>query len=98
MLQILKPGMGKKNVEEEQGKREDEARHRQLEFERQRKINEERKREMVKVESSSLMIGNGVKSARLHEKNPRKVVLVFENGKEQIMDLNLAIRQGYVKN
>lgn len=46
---------------------------------------------------SGLTVGNGVKSAKLHERNPRKVVLVFENGKEQIMDLNLAIRQGYVK-
>lgn len=48
--------------------------------------------------SSELQVGNGVKSARLHERNPRKVVLVFENGKEQIMDLNLAVCKGYVKN
>ena len=111
LLQILRPGMGKKNAEEEQKKAEEE-RQRQLEVERQkkaeaerqrkaaeerqRKIEEERKKE--KIGSSGLTVGNGVKSARLHERNPRKVVLTFENGREQIMDLNLAVRQGYVKN
>ena len=111
LLQILRPGMGKKNAEEEQKKAEEE-RQRQLEVERQkkaeaerqrkaaeehqRKIEEERKKE--KIGSSGLTVGNGVKSARLHERNSRKVVLTFENGREQIMDLNLAVRQGYVKN
>lgn len=111
LLQILRPGMGKKNAEEEQKKAEEE-RQRQLEVERkkkaeaerqrkaaeerQRKIEEERKKE--KIGSSGLTVGNGVKSARLHERNLRKVVLTFENGREQIMDLNLAVRQGYVKN
>lgn len=111
LFQILRPGMGKKNAEEEQKKAEEE-RQRQLEVERQkkaeaerqrkaaeerqRKIEEERKKE--KIGSSGLTVGNGVKSARLHERNPRKVVLTFENGREQIMDLNLAVIQGYVKN
>lgn len=47
---------------------------------------------------SDLKVGNGVKSAKFHERNPRKVVLTFANGKEQIMDLNLAVRQGYIRN
>lgn len=120
LLQILKPGMGKKNAEEERKKQEEEERQRQLEAERQKKaeaerqrkaaeerqrkaaeerqrrLDEERKKE--KAGSSGLAVGNGVKSARLHERNPRKVVLTFENGKEQIMDLSLAVKIGYVKN
>lgn len=46
--------------------------------------------------SDALKAGIGVRSARRHERNPQKVVLVFNNGKEQIMDLALAKRQGYV--
>lgn len=110
LLQILKPEMGKKNVEEEQKKREAEEHQRQLEIERQKTEEEERRRkvseeyqqkldeEQEKVGSSGLTVGNGVKRARIHEKNPRKVVLTFENGREQIMDLNLAAKLGYVKN
>lgn len=44
----------------------------------------------------TLTTGAGVRSARLHERNPKKVCLVFENGRTQIMDLPLAVRQGYV--
>ena len=44
----------------------------------------------------TLTTGAGVQSARLHERNPKKVCLVFENGRTQIMDLALAVRQGYV--
>lgn len=39
--------------------------------------------------------GSRVTSALLL--NPRKVKVCFSDGKEQIMDLKLAIRQGYVK-
>lgn len=74
---------GRKDPEEEQKKREEEVR---------KENNKEEK------SSSGLQVGNGIKSARLHEKNPRKVVVVYDNGKEQILDLSFAIRQGYVKN
>ena len=102
LLQILKPEMGKKNAEEEQKKREAEEHQRTEKEERRRKVSEEYQQkldeEQEKVGSSGLTVGNGVKSARIHEKNPRKVVLTFENGREQIMDLNLAAKLGYVKN
>ena len=52
----------------------------------------------IKNKPSGLVVGNGVKKAKLHDKNPRKVVLTFENGKEQIMDVGLAMKLGYVKN
>lgn len=111
LLQILKPEMGRKNIEEDYQRKFEEERKKKLEEvhgnkfeeeqkrkfaeEHQRKLEEERK---CKVDSSGLVVGNGVKTAKLHERNPRKVVLVFENGKEQIMDLRLALRLGYVKN
>ena len=101
----------KKREEEERKRREEEARkqreqedrkRREEEIRRQREQEErerrEKEREKKDKDNSGLQVGNGVRSARLHERNPRKVVLVFENGKEQIMDLNLAVRQGYVKN
>lgn len=49
------------------------------------------------IEAGSGTSGSGayVKSALLL--NPRKVKIFFSDGKEQIMDLKLAIRQGYVK-
>ena len=66
--------------------------------EAQKKAEEERQKEKMKSNSSGLTGGNGIKSARLHEKNPKKVVLTYENGREQIMDLSLAVQRGYVKN
>ena len=62
-----------------------------------RKI-EKKQKETVKTvtKDSELKAGKGVRSAVLHERNPRKAVIKFENGKEQIMDLALAVRQGYV--
>ena len=41
--------------------------------------------------------GAGVTSAKLNERNPRKVELVFDDGKKQIMDLALALAQGLIK-
>lgn len=49
-----------------------------------------------------IIVGDGTSSNGSHVKsatllNPRKVKIVFMDGKNQIMDLKLAIRQGYVK-
>lgn len=41
--------------------------------------------------------GASVTSAKLNERNPKKVELVFSDGKKQIMDLALALAQGLVK-
>jgi len=51
----------------------------------------------TKIAASDGTSSNGVhvKSALLL--NPRKVKIIFADGKEQIMDLKLAIRQGYVR-
>lgn len=90
LLQILKPEMGKKNVEEEQKKREAEEHQRQLEIERQKTEEEERRRkvseeyqqkldeEQEKVGSSGLTVGNGVKRARIHEKILVKLFLLLK--------------------
>lgn len=106
LLQILKPSIGKPTAEEqEHGKRQNvEDQHRfHFEEEKGKKVAEKKLKEQTEVkmsekDSSKLMVGKGVKSARIHERNPRKVVIVFENEREQIMDLSLAIRQGYVSN
>lgn len=87
-----------RKLEAERQKRAEEERQRKLEAERQKKAEEERQKEKMKSNSSGLTVGNGIKSARLHEKNPKKVVLTYENGREQIMDLSLAVQRGYVKN
>lgn len=82
--------MGKKNVEEEQKKREAEEHQRQLEIERQKTEEEERRRkvseeyqqkldeEQEKVGSSGLTVGNGVKRARIHEKILVKLFLLLK--------------------
>ncbi len=41
--------------------------------------------------------GASVTSAKLNDRNPKKVDLVFSDGKKQIMDLALALAQGLVK-
>ncbi len=41
--------------------------------------------------------GSFVASAHLHERNSQKVVLEFSDGKKQIMDLALAVKQNFVK-
>ena len=99
-----------KKSESEDRKRKFEVQHqKQMEAERQRKAEGQSRRkisddykkennnEKRAVGSSGLAVGDGVKSARLHERNPRKVVLTFANGREQIMDLALAVIQGYVR-
>ena len=44
-----------------------------------------------------LVTGHGVKSAYIHPRNSRKVVLTFENGQNRIMDKDLAMKMGYVR-
>lgn len=67
----------KGSFEIERQKTEEEERRRKVSEEYQQKLDEEQE----KVGSSGLTVGNGVKRARIHEKNPRKVVLTFENGR-----------------
>ncbi len=51
------------------------------------------------VEAGEGTTRNGafVTGAKLHERNPQKVVLEFSDGKKQIMDLGLAVKQNFVK-
>lgn len=59
--------------------------------------------EQMSAPKSTLCPGNGTSSTGAKVKtvlslNPKKVKVCFSDGKEQIMDLKLAIRQGYVTN
>lgn len=44
-----------------------------------------------------LVAGHGVEHAYIHPRNSRKVVLLLEDGRERIMDKELAMKMGYVK-
>lgn len=89
LLQILKGGKLPQTLS---GKVEQEKKNSVPEL-----SSEEKKKDKTQFTSSDeLKVGVGVKCASLHERNPKKVVLEFDNGREQIMDLALAKRQGYV--
>lgn len=51
---------------------------------------------ILKAGPKKKLNGATVTSAQISARNPRKVELKFSDGKEQIMDLLLAIRQGYI--
>jgi len=66
------------------------------------KAPERKQQQDPSLEASSIEAGCGTSGSGAHVKsalllNPRKVKIFFSDGKEQIMDLKLAIRQGYVK-
>lgn len=104
LLHILRPtsvsgrGDGRKieieaeqKVEEKEKKKAEEAR---------KKENEDGK-DCIKT-GIEISVGDGTSSSGSSIRtalllNPRKVKVCFNDGKEQIMDLKLAIRQGYVK-
>lgn len=50
----------------------------------------------ISVGSGKTKTGASVVSAKLNERNPKKVEIVFSNGNKQIMDLILAVKQGFV--
>lgn len=51
----------------------------------------------TRVEAGSGRSGNGAYVTSAIQLNPRKVKVLFSDGKEQVMDLKLALRQGYIK-
>ena len=82
-------------------------RQRKAEGQSRRKISDDHKKENNNekraVGSSGLAVGDGVKSARLHERNPRKVVLTMYQvtgnkgwGGKQLWVPNIKLPQGAV--
>lgn len=102
-------GSDSRTVEiETRRKTEEDAQHRENEEARQKSEEDaQRKAEMDKrrvpaSDGTSIAVGDGKSSNGAHVTsalllNPRKVKVCFSDGKEQIMDRRLAVRQGYVK-
>ena len=106
LLHILRPtsapgGSDSRKVEIEAKQKAEEDARRKAEEDARRKVEMDRKR-IPAADTTSISAGEGKSSNGSHVTsalllNPRKVKVCFSDGKEQIMDLKLAIRQGYVK-
>lgn len=100
MADVHKTLLHRKAEIEAKQKAEEDARRRPEEDVR-RKVEIDRRR-VPAADTTSISAGEGKSSNGSHVTaalllNPRKVKVCFSDGKEQIMDLKLAIRQGYVK-